>query len=175
MATWEECNVPIEKIVPPPSPAPPGGDCPDLSEDTIAANKLLSGYTAHDAEGNEITGTLTGMDFVTSKCIVTNNVPNAGITVIGVATWSESGERLNMSQVGINAPGIGDNVAEIPLFRGNNMLWLSATNPRIFTDLSTGVVVANGGQPVTIGTASYYILRVQAAQQDRSFTVEAGS
>jgi len=34
-----------------------GGDTLiDLSSDTIAANKVLSGYTAHDASGAPITG-----------------------------------------------------------------------------------------------------------------------
>ena len=31
----------------------------DLTGDTVAADKLLSGYTAHDAAGNAITGTAT--------------------------------------------------------------------------------------------------------------------
>ena len=32
----------------------------DLTSDTVAANKLLSGYTAHDASGAQITGTYDG-------------------------------------------------------------------------------------------------------------------
>ena len=31
----------------------------DLTADTVVANKLLSGYTAHGADGNEITGSCT--------------------------------------------------------------------------------------------------------------------
>lgn len=31
----------------------------DLTSDTISADKLLNGYTAHDKSGNEIVGTLT--------------------------------------------------------------------------------------------------------------------
>ncbi len=31
----------------------------DLTGDTVTADKLLSGYTAHDAAGNQITGTAT--------------------------------------------------------------------------------------------------------------------
>ena len=34
----------------------------DLTSDTVAANKLLSGYTAHDASGAQITGTYDGID-----------------------------------------------------------------------------------------------------------------
>lgn len=31
----------------------------DLTSDTVSADKLLNGYTAHDKSGNEIVGTLT--------------------------------------------------------------------------------------------------------------------
>ena len=31
----------------------------DLTEDTVAADKLLSGFTAHDKTGAQVTGTLT--------------------------------------------------------------------------------------------------------------------
>ena len=33
----------------------------DLSADTVAADKLLPGYTAHGADGSLITGTLSGV------------------------------------------------------------------------------------------------------------------
>ena len=29
----------------------------DLTEDTVTADKLMAGYTAHDAAGNAVTGT----------------------------------------------------------------------------------------------------------------------
>lgn len=31
----------------------------DLTADTVAADKLVSGYTAHDKSGSAVTGTLT--------------------------------------------------------------------------------------------------------------------
>ena len=31
----------------------------DLTEDTVAADKMLSGYTAHDKSGSQITGNVT--------------------------------------------------------------------------------------------------------------------
>ena len=43
----------------------------DLTQDTITADKLLYGYTAHDASGALITGTLTD----------TGNVPTDGVQI----------------------------------------------------------------------------------------------
>lgn len=34
----------------------------DLTEDTVAADKLLAGYTAHDASGAAVTGTIADGD-----------------------------------------------------------------------------------------------------------------
>lgn len=31
----------------------------DLRNDTVAADKMLSGYTAHDKSGNQVTGNVT--------------------------------------------------------------------------------------------------------------------
>lgn len=43
----------------------------DLTQDTITADKILSGYTAHDASGAQIVGTFTGG----------NNAPIDGIQI----------------------------------------------------------------------------------------------
>lgn len=39
----------------------------DLSNDTVAADKLLQGYTAHDRQGNAVTGTYSPPSFVTYR------------------------------------------------------------------------------------------------------------
>jgi hypothetical protein len=31
----------------------------DLTEDTVTADKMLAGYTAHDKSGNQVTGNVT--------------------------------------------------------------------------------------------------------------------
>ena len=31
----------------------------DLTSDTVTADKMLAGYTAHDKSGNQVTGTVT--------------------------------------------------------------------------------------------------------------------
>lgn len=36
----------------------------DLSSDTVTANRLLPGYTAHRADGSTITGTLNAVEIV---------------------------------------------------------------------------------------------------------------
>lgn len=45
----------------------------DLTEDTVQADKLLEGYTAHDSSGNLVTGTLVDGE---SEKTVTLNVTN---------------------------------------------------------------------------------------------------
>lgn len=54
----------------------------DLTSDTVAANKMLSGTTAHDATGAEVTGTLfaVGDTWSTDR----NVTPNS---VLGFGTW----------------------------------------------------------------------------------------
>lgn len=39
----------------------------DLTEDTISADKILSGYTAHDASGAAITGTVVTQKYYTGS------------------------------------------------------------------------------------------------------------
>lgn len=39
----------------------------DLTEDTISADKILSGYTAHDASGATITGTVVIQKYYTGS------------------------------------------------------------------------------------------------------------
>lgn len=56
----------------------------DLTADTVTANKLLSGYTAHDKAGNRITGTAQGAKLEQEKTVpITENgdieiLPDAG-------------------------------------------------------------------------------------------------
>ena len=46
----------------------------DLTSDTVAADKMLSGYTAHDKSGAKITGNVTFSTVYTGS-----GAPNAGI------------------------------------------------------------------------------------------------
>lgn len=45
----------------------------DVTSDTVDAAHLLSGYTAHDASGTQITGTLTFVTYHTSTSTPTSS------------------------------------------------------------------------------------------------------
>ena len=46
----------------------------DLTQDTVASDKLVSGYTAHDKAGNAITGSLKIQAYRTG-----NGAPSSGL------------------------------------------------------------------------------------------------
>lgn len=54
----------------------------DLTSDTVAAGKMLSGTTAHDASGALITGTMYGVGSI--WCTSQNVTPQS---VLGFGTW----------------------------------------------------------------------------------------
>lgn len=61
----------------------------DLRADTVAADKLLSGYTAHDKSGAGITGTLTPVQTGTEYFTSVNTCPNGKIVlnnIVGTPT-----------------------------------------------------------------------------------------
>lgn len=45
----------------------------DLTSDTVTADKLAQGYTAHDSSGAAITGTMSGSGWYTSTATLFNN------------------------------------------------------------------------------------------------------
>ena len=61
----------------------------DLTSDTVAAGKMLSGTTAHDASGAAITGTMFGIGSI--WCTDQNVTPQS---VLGFGTW----EKIRESQ-----------------------------------------------------------------------------
>ena len=50
----------------------------DLTEDTISADKLLSGYTAHGKDGNSITGNLDIQVFRVGADVPDSSIGNNG-------------------------------------------------------------------------------------------------
>ncbi len=50
----------------------------DLTEDTISADKLLSGYTAHGKDGNSITGNLAIQVFRVGADVPDSSIGNNG-------------------------------------------------------------------------------------------------
>lgn len=49
----------------------------DLSKDTVTSDKLLEGYTAHGANGDEVTGTM--------KRMTVSDDGNGNVSISGVA------------------------------------------------------------------------------------------
>lgn len=50
----------------------------DISEDTVAASNLLSGYTAHDKSGAPITGSVTVVTYRTGAGAPSNSLGEDG-------------------------------------------------------------------------------------------------
>lgn len=50
----------------------------DLTADTVAADKLLSGVTAHNAAGNQVTGTLVVQKYYTGSSAPSSSLGNNG-------------------------------------------------------------------------------------------------
>lgn len=150
-----------------------GGDCPDLSEDTVAPEKLLSGYTAHNAEGNEIVGTLTGMDFITCLVEVTNAHPSYGFQITPGFKWVDSSETIAPYSVSV-LPG---ETKQLAIPQGYTVMYFRSQGiPVEITNTSTGVDLINNGEPLTIGSnGDYYMVRVRGANAIRSFTIQAKS
>lgn len=50
----------------------------DLTNDTVVADKVVSGYTAHDKSGASITGTLVIQNYYTGSSAPSSNLGNNG-------------------------------------------------------------------------------------------------
>ena len=50
----------------------------DLTADTVTANSLLSGYTAHTATGMQVTGNVTFVTYYTGSGTPTSSLGNNG-------------------------------------------------------------------------------------------------
>lgn len=153
----------------------PSGGGPDLSSDTVTAGTLLEGETAHNASGEAITGTLTGMDLLAGKLTITYNLA-ASITVNGKTTWDVSTKKLKFTSQ-IKTAGVSEETYIIPT---GTVLWsftYSSTNPIEITNLSSGVTLWNNGQPViSTGTSTVLLVRVLgSASRDLSFTASTVS
>jgi hypothetical protein len=120
----------------------------DLSEDTVTAGTLLSGYTAHDRFGNSVTGNLvpTGVD--TSNDTVTVNTLLAGYTA-----HDSTGAQITGQYV---APDLSqDTVA------AGSMLYGATAHDASGTAITGTIPSVVGGTPVaTKGTVSNHSVTV---------------
>ena len=151
---------------------PTGGGGPDLSSDTVTAGTLLEGITAHDASGSAITGTLTGEDLFEGTLQITAINPDTGITISrGLVSWNASTKKLRVSAK-VLPPGGGVYTFKIPTSYTYIAFTYSSTKPLTFSDFSSSVTLANGGNPITIGNQQFYLIQVSgSASNTRSFTV----
>lgn len=87
----------------------------DLSNDTITADILVSGYTAHNATGASITGTLpskTGLD-ITQEFIERAYQSTDHILGLNIPYGYYSSGTLKLSKIQIPVPESGTNTIEI--------------------------------------------------------------
>lgn len=128
-----------------------------LANDTVTANTLLEGTTAHDASGNAITGTFSGNDFLKCSLRVTNNFSDKGFTITALR-WNNN--RFTNAGYLVNSNSAsGDTI--IPILLGYNLMYIGGDTEIDFTNLNY-VDVANNGERVPFtSTQSYYVLRVR--------------
>ena len=74
----------------------------DLTGDTVAADKLLSGYTAHDAAGNAITGTASSGGGLPAE-IMAVDTP----VMIAAGVYNPTGTSLENTGLSITVPLAG--------------------------------------------------------------------
>ena len=75
----------------------------DLTGDTVAADKLLSGYTAHDAAGNAITGTATAGGGGLPAEIVAGDTPvmmDGRVVTATSSSWAETAMTITIPKAG---------------------------------------------------------------------------
>lgn len=154
---------------------PSGGGGPDLSNDTVTAETLLVGETAHDSSGTAITGTLTGLDLLQSTLEITAVNPTKAILVSrGLIGWNTNTNRLTDSAKTLP---VGGSVSTYKIPMGYNLIAFTykSTNPLTFSNLSSGVTILNNGDPIPISSSvSVYIVDVVGSSSStptRSFTV----
>ena len=147
----------------------------NLAADTVTADTLLEGYTAHNANGTSITGTFSGESYLTASLIVTNNFQNNGFMLNVPLKWNSATKKLAPGAYDLPPAGMGSNVVTIPMTTGINLVYINSSSIEInFTNLSSGVTVLNNGEKIQINSStSWYILQVRTSNASaRSFTIE---
>ena len=87
----------------------------DLTQDTVAANKMLSGTTAHNSAGEAITGTIATMTLPTSTSTSTNSGTNKATISRSTSTrYINIPEGYNSSKAYYTISAIADGTAGTP-------------------------------------------------------------
>ena len=107
----------------------------DLSNDTVTASKLVSGYTAHDSSGTAITGTFAGVDVSSTTAV-------AGDVAEGKAFFNANGT-LTI--------GTAEGATEMTVLSYGNSTWKDfldaySTNTIVYCRASSNSNPASGSQ-----------------------------
>ena len=122
----------------------------DLTGDTVAADKLLSGYTAHDAAGNAITGTASSGGGLPAE-IVAGDTP---VLMNPSVASASSSSNMVATGVSITISKAGTYRVHFILSGGNTGSTSYQPSAQIYKNgTATGSIVINTGNPSsTLGT-----------------------
>ena len=84
----------------------------DLSSDTVAANKMLYGTTAHDKSGAAVTGSIANKS--------SSDMTLSGVTVTAPAGYYASDGTKTLTGVTITAPASGSSTFSVTVPNGNS-------------------------------------------------------
>ena len=145
------------------------GGGPDLSNDTVTADSLLDGITAHDAQGEAITGTLTGEDFLQGRLTVTSYYFEHGHMLQTIA-WNNTNKLIQATSTSIPYyPEEGAKTIKIPIGM-YSYFFISTSDELEFENVSSRVKIA----PIAIEGMTGYIIRVGATKTvEQTFTISA--
>lgn len=124
----------------------------DLSNDTVAANKMLSGITAHSKSGASITGNIPQRDVDTDVTLSMHTVPEVGrqfLTMSGLRGYYSGDFGKGTSTVYLEIPETGECMFEVCVPNGTMNPSQSTSADWIKIQIS---VDSEGNSNITDGT-----------------------
>ena len=129
----------------------------DTSGDTVIPEALLSGYTAHGADGEPITGTMQ---------------PNSGITPSGTISITTNGTHdvTNYAEANVNVPSSGGGGLPDTITAGDTPVLYNSASYH-----ATGTSLTSSGLSITVPKAGSYRFKwvVSGGSGESTYTVKS--